>query len=63
MLKYGVVRMDDLVQDIQQWDRFYLSGRLQKPVWTAFSVLVNIANAHKYHIAGIMCSLFCVYGL
>ncbi|CAH2065013.1 unnamed protein product [Thlaspi arvense] len=31
-LKYGVVRMNDLVQDILDWDRFYLSGRLQKPV-------------------------------
>ncbi|KAL5840896.1 hypothetical protein ACOSQ3_013581 [Xanthoceras sorbifolium] len=32
ILKYGVVRMDDLVQDILNWERFYLSGRLQKPV-------------------------------
>ncbi|XP_048323182.1 uncharacterized protein LOC107411737 isoform X3 [Ziziphus jujuba] len=31
MLKYGVVRMHDLVQDIRNWERFYLSGRLQKP--------------------------------
>lgn len=32
LLKYGVVRMDDLVLDILNWERFYLSGRLQKPV-------------------------------
>ncbi|KAK6150243.1 hypothetical protein DH2020_017768 [Rehmannia glutinosa] len=32
MFKYGVVRMHDLVQDILEWKRFYLSGRLQKPV-------------------------------
>ncbi|VVB04521.1 unnamed protein product [Arabis nemorensis] len=31
-LKYGVVRMHGLVQDILDWNRFYLSGRLQKPV-------------------------------
>uniref|UniRef100_A0A2N9H2S4 Phosphatidate cytidylyltransferase, mitochondrial n=1 Tax=Fagus sylvatica TaxID=28930 RepID=A0A2N9H2S4_FAGSY len=31
MFKYGVVRMHDLVQDILNWERFYLSGRLQKP--------------------------------
>ncbi|CAN4078498.1 unnamed protein product [Withania somnifera] len=32
MVKYGVVRMHDLIQDILGWERFYLSGRLQKPV-------------------------------
>ncbi|XP_059439627.1 uncharacterized protein LOC132172194 isoform X2 [Corylus avellana] len=32
MFKYGIVRMHDLVQDILNWERFYLSGRLQKPV-------------------------------
>ncbi|XP_065862545.1 uncharacterized protein [Euphorbia lathyris] len=32
LLKYGVVRMHDLVQDILNWERLYLSGRLQKPV-------------------------------
>ncbi|KAI3513012.1 hypothetical protein L1887_20336 [Cichorium endivia] len=32
MYKYGVVHMDDLVEDMLNWDRFYLSGRLQKPV-------------------------------
>ncbi|XP_020100914.1 phosphatidate cytidylyltransferase, mitochondrial isoform X2 [Ananas comosus] len=32
MIKYGVVRMHDLAMDVLTWDRFYLSGRLQKPV-------------------------------
>uniref|UniRef100_A0A7N0UL71 Phosphatidate cytidylyltransferase, mitochondrial n=1 Tax=Kalanchoe fedtschenkoi TaxID=63787 RepID=A0A7N0UL71_KALFE len=32
LFKYGVVRMNDLVEDILQWKKFYLSGRLQKPV-------------------------------
>ncbi|KAH9627544.1 hypothetical protein KSS87_008399 [Heliosperma pusillum] len=30
--KYGVVRISDLVKDITNWEKFYLSGRLQKPV-------------------------------
>ncbi|KAI3921389.1 hypothetical protein MKW98_013323 [Papaver atlanticum] len=32
MVKYGVVRMHNLVQDLLNWESFYLSGRLQKPV-------------------------------
>ncbi|XP_042383794.1 phosphatidate cytidylyltransferase, mitochondrial-like [Zingiber officinale] len=31
-IKYGVVRMHDLAMDVLTWNRFYLSGRLQKPV-------------------------------
>ncbi|RZC47179.1 hypothetical protein C5167_040135 [Papaver somniferum] len=32
MVKYGVVRMHNLVHDLLNWESFYLSGRLQKPV-------------------------------
>ncbi|CAI9090680.1 OLC1v1025499C1 [Oldenlandia corymbosa var. corymbosa] len=32
MYKYGVVRMDDLTNDILDWQKFYMCGRLQKPV-------------------------------
>lgn len=32
MIKYGVVRMQDLALDVLTWNRFYLGGRLQKPV-------------------------------
>ncbi|XP_026427055.1 phosphatidate cytidylyltransferase, mitochondrial-like isoform X2 [Papaver somniferum] len=31
MVKYGVIRMHNLVQDLLNWESFYLSGRLQKP--------------------------------
>lgn len=45
MFKYGVVRMNDLVRDISGWESFYLSGRLQKPVYFA-SILGLLINAH-----------------
>ncbi|KAL5054758.1 hypothetical protein RYX36_035440 [Vicia faba] len=32
MFKYGVARTHDLLQDVQYWEKFYLCGRLQKPV-------------------------------
>ena len=32
MIKYGVVSMEYLVQDILLWKSLYISGRLQKPV-------------------------------
>lgn len=31
-IKYGVVSMQDLAWDVLTWEKFYLSGRLQKPV-------------------------------
>lgn len=31
-VKYGVVSLDRIVQDLCTWDSFYLAGRLQKPV-------------------------------
>ncbi|GMN48018.1 hypothetical protein TIFTF001_017199 [Ficus carica] len=40
MFKYGVVRLHDLINDILDWERFYLSGRLQKPV----HILVDTLN-------------------
>lgn len=43
MIKYGVVRMQDLACDILTWNRFYLSGRLQKPV----SILVDNLDIRK----------------
>ena len=32
LIKYGVVNLDTLRQDLSQWDTLYLAGRLQKPV-------------------------------
>lgn len=33
MIKYGVISMANLVQDILCWNSMYVSGRLQKPVY------------------------------
>ncbi|KAK9223331.1 hypothetical protein WN944_011773 [Citrus x changshan-huyou] len=47
--RYGVVRMDDLVSDILNWKRFYLSGRLQKPVQILADNL-DIGNANSVNL-------------
>ncbi|KAH9301152.1 hypothetical protein KI387_012735, partial [Taxus chinensis] len=47
-IKYGVIRMHELIQDVLNWDRLYISGRLQKPVHILIDNLdlenVNAAN-------------------
>ncbi|MED6217597.1 hypothetical protein PIB30_019188 [Stylosanthes scabra] len=46
MYKYGVVRMFDLINDVLQWEKFYLCGRLQKPVHIVVDNLdINHCNA------------------
>lgn len=32
LIKYGVVNLDTLCQDLSTWDTLYIAGRLQKPV-------------------------------
>ena len=32
ILKYGVVSLQDMLRDLQDWETFYLAGRLQKPI-------------------------------
>lgn len=49
MIKYGVVRMQDLVQDILNWNHFYLSGRLQKPV-SIHTDNFDIANLNSVNL-------------
>ncbi|CAB4286174.1 unnamed protein product [Prunus armeniaca] len=53
MFKYGVVCMHDLVQDILNWERFYLSGRLQKPVHVLLDNL-DIANVNSVNLRAAM---------
>ncbi|KAB1227505.1 hypothetical protein CJ030_MR1G027444, partial [Morella rubra] len=53
MLKYGVVRMHDLIQDIINWERFYLSGRLQKPV----CILVDNLDIEKVNSANLRAAI------
>lgn len=55
MLKYGVVRMDDLVRDLLNWERFYLSGRLQKPVNVLLDNL-DIENVNSVNLRAALCA-------
>ncbi|KAJ6806546.1 phosphatidate cytidylyltransferase, mitochondrial isoform X1 [Iris pallida] len=48
-IKYGVVGMQDLAQDILTWKIFYLSGRLQKPV----RILVDNWDIRKVNIVNL----------
>ncbi|KAG9064666.1 Mitochondrial translocator assembly and maintenance protein 41 [Linnemannia hyalina] len=54
MIKYGVVSIDTLCNDLLNWDTMYLSGRLHKPVKillddprTRLSNQVNLFNATR----------------
>ncbi|CAH9115972.1 unnamed protein product [Cuscuta europaea] len=49
MFKYGVVRVHDLIEDIKGWERFYTSGRLQKPVNIIVDNL-NIENVNAVNL-------------
>ena len=52
VIKYGVISAKRLCQDLREWDTFYVSGRLHKPVVTlkedaevAEAAQVNLASA------------------
>ena len=43
MMKYGVISLEDLLEDCTKWTKLYVAGRLQKPV------LVLDTPAHAHH--------------
>ncbi|KAK7319229.1 hypothetical protein RJT34_03947 [Clitoria ternatea] len=49
LFKYGVVRMHDLLQDVQYWEKFYLCGRLQKPVHIVVDNL-DVKNINSFNL-------------
>ncbi|XP_071733307.1 uncharacterized protein [Rutidosis leptorrhynchoides] len=49
MYKYGVVSMNDLSHDMLNWDRFYLGGRLQKPV----RIIVDNMDIEKVNLVNL----------
>ena len=57
VVKYGVVRMSLLCQDLVDWDRLYIAGRMQKPVLTLHkSRSIEEAN-RKNRISSLVASL------
>lgn len=53
-IKYGVVSMHHLIRDLEEWETFYLAGRLQKPVGVIrddakirLATMQNMENATK----------------
>ncbi|CAN6466467.1 unnamed protein product [Victoria cruziana] len=49
IIKYGVMRMHDLVNDVLKWEKFYVSGRLQKPV----CILVDSMDVAELNLANL----------
>lgn len=54
MIKYGVISVQDLLDDLREWTNLYVSGRLQKPVKVIYSdptidaaVARNVENAAR----------------
>eukprot|EP00249_Psilotum_nudum_P028940 c38974_g1_i1 orf=282-1292(+) len=55
MIKYGVMSMNNLVQDILRWQQLYISGRLQKPV----RILVDnweLAKVNQVNLQSAVCA-------
>lgn len=50
-MKYGVVQVDDLEQDLTDWTYLYAAGRLHKPVVTIISDNTNTDSMGKLHAA------------
>lgn len=38
LIKYGVISVKHLCDDLRDWETLYMSGRMQKPVRSALSV-------------------------
>ncbi|CAL0324802.1 unnamed protein product [Lupinus luteus] len=53
MYKYGVVQTRDLLQDVLHWEKFYLCGRLQKPVHIVVDNL-DINNTNSVNLRAAM---------
>ena len=57
VVKYGVVRMKLLYEDLVNWDRLYVAGRMQKPVLTLQSnQTIEDAN-YRNRVSSLVASL------
>jgi translocator assembly and maintenance protein 41 len=52
MIKYGVIGVDSLLDDLQTWRHLYAAGRMQKPVLT----LVCDPSVHAAQVSNIRCA-------
>lgn len=49
IIKYGVIAIDDLLNDLNDWSTFYMAGRMQKPVWLSlFISSTTNDDAHSF---------------
>ena len=44
LIKYGVIEIDDFIQDLLEWNTLYIAGRLQKPVHTLKSTTNSLIS-------------------